>query len=151
MGLFKFAFACALLAITNSMAHAADSDLPHWKPGKRTIAKVDFAFRNASRWRGSPPDIAGYDRYYAGITINGRRRVSAEFAQAFTNTDCIISQDKTVHPFPPVCLAKPRQGEVYVVPEERFPSAKGGGCSFIYLLYDVDAERMIQLDCNAPA
>jgi hypothetical protein len=149
VGFLKIAFGCALLALATSAVRAVDSDHPHWKPGKTTIAKVDFAFRNAGRWHGSPPDIAGYDRYYAGITIKGRHMVSAEFAQALT--DCIADQDKRVHSVPSVCLAKPRKGEVYVVPEERFPSAKGGGCSFVYLLYDVDAERMIQLACNAPA
>jgi hypothetical protein len=144
----KIALACALIAFASSAAVAGDSEPSHWNPDKTAIAKLDFAFRNASEWHGSPPDIEPYNRFYAGVTIKGRRMIRAEFARLSDPIDCRGGdKDKKI---PPVCLAKPRKGGIHIVPEDQFPSVKGGGCAFVDMLYDVDAERMVELMCNAP-
>jgi hypothetical protein len=139
----KIALACALAAFVSSAAAADESDLPHWNPGDATIAKLDFAFRNASEWHGSPPGLEPYNRFYAGVTIKGRRMIRAEFAQLYDSVDCAAAA-------PHVCLGKPRKGEIHIVPEDRFPRIKGGGCSDVNMLYDVAADRMAELRCNAP-
>jgi hypothetical protein len=129
----RIALACALAAFMSSAAVADDSDLPHWNPGKATIAKLDFAFRNAGRWHGSPPPPSKYHyRYYAGVTVKGHRAVRAEFT-FFPDSDSIAGKiDNPVH----------------VVPEEKFPVIWDAGCDgVVNMLYDVDADRMIWIDC----
>ena len=115
MGLFRIALACTLIAFASAAAIADDSDLPHWKPGKKTIAKLDFVFHNADLWHGTPPDIEKYNRYYAGIAIKGRYMVRAEFAQLFDPVEC--------NDGPPVrvCMAKVREGGIHIVPEDSSP------------------------------
>jgi hypothetical protein len=44
----------------------------------------------------------------------------------------------------------PRAGGIHIVPEDQFPQALGGGCSYVDMLYDVDADRMVELHCNSP-
>lgn len=135
----------------SSVAAADESDLPHWKPGKTTIAKLDFAFRNAGLWKGSPPDTGKYSRYYAGVTIKGRRMVRAEFAMpVYVNVVCrrTSAGDALECDQAHVGSPKPR---VYFVPEDKFPSLFDGGCSVVNMLYDVDADRLVSIACNGVA
>jgi len=129
----RIALICVLAAFAASAGNAQGDDFPHWKPGQKTLAKLDFAFRNAGRWHGSPPASGKYYyRYYAGVTINGRRMVRAEFT-IFPESDAI--DGKIENP-------------VHVVPEEKFPVIWDAGCDgVVNMLYDVDADRMIRIDC----
>jgi hypothetical protein len=134
----KIALACAMIALVSSAAFADDSGLPHWKPDKATIAKLDFAFRNAGFWDGSPPDIKTYNRYYAGVTIKSRRMVRAEFTEfpdvEFVDGKVEYHADKN---------------PVHIVPDVPLLGDSDGGCAVVNMLYDVDAERMVWLHCNS--
>jgi hypothetical protein len=134
----KMALACALAAFMSSAAAADESGLPHWTPGKAAIAKLDFAFRNAGLWKGSPPDAGKYNRYYAGVTIKGRRMVRAEFT-VFPEAKKV--DGKTEYDTNPT----------HVVPLDQFPMISDGGCSVVNMLYDVDADRMASIACNGVA
>jgi len=137
MGPLKIAFACLLAASISAVAYASSDDLPHWNPGKATIAKLDFTFRNAGRWHGSPPAIDRYNRYYTGVTIKGRRTVRAEFT-IFPETEIVDGKVEY----------RVDKNPVHVVPVDRFPLIVDAGCSgVINMLYDVDADRMIRIDC----
>ncbi len=141
MRLFGIAFACTLSVLNAMTAHAADSELPYWKPGKRIIAKLDFAFRNSSTWRGAPPVFDNYYRYYAGVTIKGRRMIRAEFTE-FPNSTKIVNNEIEFYQDGPA---------VQVVPVDKFPNIFDGGCGVVNMLYDVDADRMVWQRCNGVA
>lgn len=136
MGMLGIAALCVLAAMACRAASA--DDLPHWKPGKRTLSRIDFAFLNAGLWHGSPPGLEKLSRYYAGITIKGRRMVRAEFT-AFTGVDVVNDQ---AHYDPP---------EVRVVPEDHFPVIFDGGCGVVNMLFDVAADRLVWIQCNGLA
>jgi hypothetical protein len=150
----RIALICVLAACAASAGHAQGDDFQHWKPGQKTLAKLDFAFRNDAQWHGSPPDFAKYDRYYEGVTVKGRRMVRAEFSTIpGTPINCRPAVIENGHSIPQICLidhSHDRTPEVHIVPEDQFPSVKGGGCSFVNMLYDVDADRMAEFWCNAP-
>lgn len=149
----RIALLCALAASVSSDAIAQEYDAPYWTPGKATLDKLDFASRNAAQWHGSPPDFTKYDRYYEGVTIKGRRMVRAEFSTVpGTPVDCRPMTTGNGHSVP-LCIvdhSHDRAPEVHIVPEDQFPRIKGGGCSDVNMLYDVDADRMVEFRCNAP-
>jgi len=141
MKVFRLLLQAALIALTGSAAVAEDSDLLHWKPGKKVIAKLDFAFRNSPRWHGTPPEFDDYFRYYAGVTIKGRRMIRAEFTD-FPNSTRIVKNEIEFYQDGPA---------VQVVSLDKFPSVFDGGCGVVNMLYDVDADRMVWLHCNGLA
>ena len=151
----KIAVFCALATSICSAAIAQDSDRPYWKPGKGTLAKLDFAVRNSAEWHGTPPDFAKYDRYYAGVTVKCRRMVRADFSRVpGMPINCVPAKNANGPSTPEICIvddSHDRPGEIHVEPEDQFPlSPKGGGCWFMTMLYDVDAGRMADFRCNAP-
>jgi|HubBroStandDraft_5_1064220.scaffolds.fasta_scaffold42369_3 hypothetical protein len=136
----RIALISVLAAFAASAARTQGDDFPYWKPGQKTLAKLDFAFRNAGFWDGSPPAIEKYSRYYAGITIKGRRMVRAEFTN-FPDVE-IVDGKVEYHV---------DKNPVHVVPEDQFPGIFDGGCSVVNMLYDVEAERMVSISCNGVA
>ena len=141
MKVFRLLLQAALITLAGSAAVAEDSGLPHWRPSKKVIAKLDFAFRNSPKWHGAPPKFDDYYRYYAGVTIKGRRMIRAEFTD-IPNSTRIVKNEIEFY----------QDGSaVQVVSVDKFPSISDGGCGVVNVLYDVTIDRMVWLRCNGLA
>src|ERR1700735_5545497 len=128
-----------LLAMAlGSAAVAKDGHAPRWSPGKRSIEKLDFAFRAAPRWHGAPPDLDGFFRYYAAVTVKGRHMIRAEFTTLpnsfrLTHGGIELYQDGP---------------SVRITLVDQFPKVADGGYDVLNMLFDVDAGRMVWLRCG---
>ena len=76
--------------------------------------------------------IAQYARYYFAYKANNRRMIRGEL----------------VRPFGP----KMKPPGIYVVRSQKeFPIILDGGCAIMHLVYDVEADQIMSLQCNGDA
>ena len=116
------------------MAIAADPST--WTPDAASIQRLEASIHPGDypKWgyAGSPPNLAGYSRYYAGYKRDGHRMLAGEFVELTIEGE------------------KPAGIHIVATPKN-FPVIYDGGCSVINVLYDVDAARLVSLTCNGRA
>lgn len=71
--------------------------------------------------------VGQYKRYYAVTFLQGRRTIKGLFVR---------DDEPGVYP---------------VASDAEFPAILDGGCGVVHVLYDVEAERILELHCNGVA
>jgi hypothetical protein len=107
-----------------------------WAPDAGIISKVESSIKPSDiplRYSpGHPPVIGQYARYYFGYMANNHRMIRGELVLPFGS--------------------KMKPAGIYVVDSQReFPTIFDGGCSVMHVVYDVDAGRLVSLQCNGVA
>jgi hypothetical protein len=124
-----------LLALSSSLAmvisFAAAESGSAWTPDAKDIGKLESVLKLSraeliASGTKSPAPLAKYARFYAGVMVNGHRRIRGA-----------------------LLLATPPGRRI--VPEKDLPNIMDGGCGIIYLLYDPETARVIWVRCNGLA
>jgi hypothetical protein len=119
------ALALAIAMIVASPC-AAQTVAGEWSVTRATVAAIE---RHMVLPAGADGPLESYDRYYAGVTWNGRRVIEIEL----------------VDPFNP---AGPTRS-AHIVPESGMPAVGDGGCGVINFDYDVARASLSEPWCNA--
>lgn len=118
---------CALLG-----TGVPPSERPHWEPDEQTAAHLERLLRERMQ-RARLPDLATYDRFYRGVTIDGRRLIRGRVL--YTSEE-----------------ARQRAGlgppAVHRSSEDSGRFMADGACNNISLTYDVNAARFTELRCD---
>ncbi len=105
-------------------ATLAQTATPSWKPDEETVRAIEVTLRLPSEGSWRPGPLDSYARYYTGQILNGNRVIYGDLLRGQMATEK-----------PGIYLRDP-------------PSiSTGGGCDQIQLWYDVDAHRMLQIQC----
>jgi hypothetical protein len=104
-----------------------------WTPDAAIISKLESDIKRSDiplRYlSGHPPIIAQYARYYFGYKADNHRMIRGELILPFGS--------------------KMKPAGIYVVGSQReFPTIFDGGCAVMQVVYDVEAGRMVSLQCN---
>ncbi|HEY1215373.1 MAG TPA: hypothetical protein VGE93_17215 [Bryobacteraceae bacterium] len=107
-----------------------------WTPDASIISKMEAGIKPSDippRYSpGRPPIIGQYARYYFGYKAHNRRMIHGVL----------------ILPFGP----KMKPAGIYVVRSQReFPVILDGGCSVMHLVYDLEANQIVSLECNGLA
>ena len=108
------------LALASTVSYGAGS--PTWKPDPKLIAKLEALIKIPGEAGYTPIPLSKYARYYAGVTVNGRRMIRGELV--------LDDPDGKVL-------------GIFVVPEAKFPPVADGGCDIVNLQYDVATARIV--------
>ncbi len=90
-----------------------------WRPDADLIARIETKMVMPQ----GAHVLAHYERYYAGDVVNGRRVVQGRFQWS-------------------------RRSFIRIVAPEKLPVNKDGGCDFVDLTWDVEADKMAQIACH---
>src|SRR3954462_7907874 len=120
----RFAMSAAMLLLAGS-AHAQvfqSPEEPYWTPDAATIAKLEAQLKIES-WpdqnqAGYP--LTQYDRYYAGVTVRGRRMVRGKL---------IVPPNREDHP----------KTGIHITAVKYLPQLHGGGCANVSVVYSLDS------------
>src|SRR5690242_101447 len=109
----KFAMSAAMLLIASSAgAQVYQSEEPHCTPDAATIAKLEAQLK-IDNWPGEKQanyPLKQYDRYYAGVTVRGRRMVRGVL---------IVPPNREDHP----------KTGIHITGAKNLPRLHGGGCA----------------------
>jgi len=98
--------------------------MPLWMPDEATAKSIEATLTLPSMGHWAPGPLDSYARYYIGIMQNGSRVIYGDLLRAR------MADEK-----PGICLRHPPH------------ISTGGGCDQIQLWYDVDAHRMLHIQC----
>jgi hypothetical protein len=121
------------LALIVSLALFEGQSSSDWKPSRE---QVEFVEKQIVLPQEAPASIAHFNRYYSGITDNGKRLIYAEFVYI-----------NLLGPNRPGDNA----GHIYIVTEQELPVIVDGGCGVITFYYDLHRTYTPSLVCNANA
>jgi len=130
----RIAFASALCLIA-TIACAEQGDAPFWTPSQADVAHVEAIVQLPDEMpvlhlgksvRMPPKEIKSYSRFYAGITVKGRRTIHGIYLHH----------------------AGDQPPGIYIVGEKQIPAIADGGCNVIEFFYDVTADKMTSILCN---
>ena len=102
-----------------------------WVPNKEDIAKVEASVRldQLPYWKTSKlPSLAGYERYYAGSTLDGEKVIFGELVAPFNS--------------------KQQPGVHVTATKREFPVIFDGGCAIVSLMYSVKEQKILSIKCN---
>jgi len=119
----RFALKLLMYVVLVSDARSQTA-MPLWKPDEATPRSIEATLTLPSMGHWVPGPLDSYARYYIGIMQNGRRVIYGDLLRAR--------------------MAEEKPG-IYL----RYPPhiSTGGGCDQIKLWYDVDARRMLHIQC----
>jgi len=106
----------------------------NWNPSDAEIAKVEASIKldQLPYWKISKlPSLTGYERYYAGSTLNGEKVIFGELVFPFD------SKSK-----PSVHIVARKSG---------FPVIMDGSCAIVNLVYSVKGQKIVSIQCNGRA
>lgn len=109
------------LGATPAFAQAA------WTPDDAAIQKLEHAARTMD-WdfvlqKTAPGPLDDYARFYAGETVDGRHIIQGVFMSG-------------------------RKGVYVLASTSQLPMILDGGCHYVSLTYDADADRLERIACN---
>ena len=110
--------------VTMASSVWAQTAEPSWKPDEATVKSIEATLTLPSTAPWKPGPLDSYVRHYVGMMKNGNKIVHG---------DLLRGQH-----------AKEKPG-IYLSASPTF--LFGGGCDHIQLWYDVDAHRMLQMQC----
>jgi hypothetical protein len=121
-----------LQAASPAFTQGAAADETDWTPDAALIAKLEAGLK-VSMLPGivlSTEQLRRYDRYYTGVTVNGRKQISGRLI------------------VPPNHETNPQTG-VHITDNKYMPRLRGGGCSNITVTYYVDQDKAFG-SCDLP-
>jgi hypothetical protein len=121
--------AASLWLLLGAMLPAAAAG-GNWTPDAQTIKRLEAAIHVPGGPGSRDLPVATYARYYAGVTLAGRRTIVGELV-----LPAIMGQKAGVH----------------IGSEDDFPGIFDGGCDVVYLTYDVQRARIVSIMCNGIA
>jgi len=97
----------------------------NWRPSASAIAALEGQLKLP---KGAWP-LSGYDRYYTGTWVSGRRMIKGVLYIEHAN----------------------QHGKVRIVTEQELPVIMDGGCSVVTVFFDVATNRVAGTFCNGIA
>jgi hypothetical protein len=97
-------------------------DEPYWTPDAGVLAKLEAGLKISPMLHQTTFQLAQYDRYYAGVTINQRRAVRGRL---------IVPPNRDDHP----------KTGIHVTDMKYMPQLLGGGCANVNVTYWVDQDH----------
>ena len=131
----RFALRAFLLAfaVCGTAWPAPPPDPNEWKPDMDAIANVDrlaLQFQIPEEF-GS---LKNYARYYWGTVQGGHRVIEGSLLSPQLAAFAAIGKDEL--------------GKANIGPENSAPSIADGGCTMVFVRYDVDAGKIVEQRCN---
>ena len=139
--MLRFAITAAVLLLAGSANSQSLwlSEEPYWTPDAATIAKLEaglriphapggIAINRGDLQKQAAYQLTQYDRYYAGVTLNGQRVVRGRLI------------------VPPNREDNPKTG-THITDVKYMPELRGGGCANVFVRYVVDQDFSVA-QCN---
>jgi hypothetical protein len=102
-----------------------------WTPSHEQVMYVEKQIRLPED---APATVEKYNRYYTGVTDEGRRMIYAEYV--FID---LLGPSKP----------SDGTGHVYIVNENKMPQVTNGGCGVVTFYYDLHRDYTPSMLCNA--
>ena len=123
--MLRIATTSVMLLLASSVnAQNPPSQEPYWTPDAAMIAKLEAGLRIISLPKQTSYQLTQYDRYYAGVTNNGRRQIIGKWI------------------LPPNREDNPKTG-IHITDMKYMPKLRGGGCANLRVTYYVDQDVSI--------
>ena len=116
----RLALACVFV-----LTATAASPTPFWTPDAAQVSRLEALAKPA----GKMAALSKYDRDYAGTTVAGHKVIEGRWVQRSWNTT-------------------PQTPNPKIVPFANLPDIDDGGCSVVTVMYDVESEKIVLLECN---
>ena len=126
----------ASVLIVSARAQTAPPEEPYWTPDIATIQKLEASLKISGNYPESATyELAQYNRFYSGVTIQGRREVRGVL---------LVPPNREDHP----------AVGVHITDAQYLPRLEGGGCAYVRVRYWVDtgtsSAQCAFPDANAP-
>ena len=125
----RWFLAASLWLLLGALFPAAAAD-GSWTPDAQTIRRLEAAIHVPGGPGSRNLPVALYARYYAGVTLAGRRTVVGELVSPGD-----VRQKAGIH----------------IGSRSDFPGIDDGGCGVVNLVYDVQTARIVAIHCNGYA
>ena len=102
-----------------------------WTP---SMQQVEFVEKQISLPQDAPAPMKLYNRYYTGVTDEGRRMVYAEYVSID-----LLGRNKPSDGI----------GHIYIVKENEMPEVSNGGCGVVTFYYNLERDYNPSMLCNA--
>ena len=116
------------LTCVAALVLVAAAPMPFWGPSPAQIARLEMLVKPTGQIRA----LAKYERAYAGTTVSGRKMIEGRWISPNWN-------------------ARPQARSPQIVPFGSLPEILDGGCSVVTVMYDVQTDKILLLQCNGVA